>query len=33
MGCIKDAILPRVLDDVTFAALHSMMTFNFHQDP
>lgn len=29
MGYIKDAILPRVLDDVTFAALHSMMMFNY----
>ena len=28
LGYIKDAILPRVLDDVTFAALHSMMLFN-----
>ena len=29
MGYMKDAILPRVLDDVTFAALHSMMMFNY----
>ena len=29
LGYIKDAALPRALDDVTMAALHSMMMFNY----
>jgi protein phosphatase 4 regulatory subunit 3 len=29
LGYIKDAALPRALDDMTMAALHSMMMFNY----
>ena len=29
LGYIKDAALPRALDDITMAALHSMMMFNY----
>jgi protein phosphatase-4 regulatory subunit 3 len=29
LGYIKDAVLPRALDDMTMAALHSMMMFNY----
>lgn len=28
MGYLKDAVLPRVLDDATFATLSSLMLFN-----
>jgi hypothetical protein len=29
LGYVKDAVLPRALDDMTMAALHSMMMFNY----
>lgn len=28
MGYLKDVVLPRVLDDATFATLSSLMLFN-----
>jgi protein phosphatase 4 regulatory subunit 3 len=29
IGYLRDAVLPRSLDDATFTALHSMMMFNY----